>query len=248
VKSFYNKHGFVVIKNFLSDEEIEMLITEYKTKIDTVSQNKNVSLTAYNKHLESILDNPIDTPFHKGIFVDNTMADLPWHQDTESFFLFQTHDIIKAYIPIIKERSDISGISLISNEYVDTLNDKNIIRGRGATVIRENQNGVFVIDDDTDERIKIDLDLRNHISPLLVPGDLLIFNGDVIHKTQDTITHRVAVSFMCARGKDVISLEKLNSGGKRKRDCINNNPLPYERVQDRFKELNATTLTIRDVF
>jgi hypothetical protein len=254
----------VVIKNFLSEQEIETLIMEYRTKVNTASENKNVKLCAMNEELtkkltskimsyyaeslENNVDNPIDTPFHKGIFVDNSIAILPWHQDAESLFLFQTHDIVKAYIPIIKELPNISGLSLISNEYVDTLQSKDIIRNRGATIFRESPAGTFLIDDSTDERIKVDLDLNNHVSPSLMSGDLLLFNGDVIHKTQDNLTHRVAASFMFARGNDKISMDVLDSGGDRKKQYIYNNHQTYDRVRDKFKALNATTLAIRDVF
>ena len=88
-----------------------------------------------------------------------------------------------------------------------------------------------VIDDEIGKGFKIPVNLNKiSESPELHAGDLLLIRGDVIHKTQDSLTHRVAISIRSIDGTSPICLQTLKSGCEEKIKYIERNQHYYDKI------------------
>ena len=72
------------------------------------------------------------------------------------------------------------------------------------------------------------------VTPQLAEGDLLLLRGDIIHRTQDTDTNRVALSWRVADGATVLKRKRLAAGGVRKAEMMRNNTVLYQKVFKAF--------------
>ena len=77
-------------------------------------------------------------------------------------------------------------------------------------------------------------------SPKIAVGDLLLMRGDVIHKTQDDLTRRVAVSVRSTKGSAIINAERLNKGCRMKQQMVRDINKKYSAV---FEKLNRQEVT-----
>ena len=88
-----------------------------------------------------------------------------------------------------------------------------------------------VYDDNSGEDyiLPVNLDILAEY-PELNAGDLLLMRGDIIHKTQDTITNRVALTVRCVDGEFVLNKEKLLNTCPKKQEIMNNNQRMYNNI------------------
>ena len=85
------------------------------------------------------------------------------------------------------------------------------------------------------------------VTPDLIPGDLLLIRGDVIHKTQDTLTHRVSVSFRVTNGNALINKNLLITGCERKQRYIKGSPELYNSILGVFEKLGKDEITANEL-
>jgi hypothetical protein len=220
------EHGFVVVPNFLNEQELTLLIDQYsKSHPAKVFSAGNflfhdiqewIVKDVLTPRLKTIIDNsPIfaDQIIPGGLFTDTNLMDLSWHQDHGTYIFFKQHyDLLKFYIPIIKPDEFKSGLSVVSFK---TLSDhdpegaKKLI-GIGATSFYPEGDTTKVINDDTGKEWFLNVNIDDiKVSPYTKPGDLLLCRGDIIHRTQDTDTHRVAIALHSVNGNIVVSMDNL---------------------------------------
>jgi len=242
-----NECGFVVVPNFLTDEEIKILEEDYNTstaeygKYGGIKEVSTYVMHEFANKLQLTLSDTrktslvkADTIISSGLYVNNKKSYFPWHQEHESWYVENSSiNHLNFYIPIKKEYSNKSGISLIPN---NALPDYSInIINKGARRFFPGENSTLVIDDDLGDSFTLPVNIENHaVSPNILPGDLLLMRGDVIHKTQDNETERHAVSIRCTFSNIMINKTRLFSGCKAKLEYLDNNKQIYSKINSIF--------------
>ncbi len=253
-----NERGFIHIPSFLDPGEIKLFCQDFQTAkaVDTDNYSmKHVSSEVFekiSKKLETIVHQIQETGMTKvnefdgpGMYFPNwkeeatlvnpepSVQKFPWHQDHESYFLLQDHsDYFNFYIPIIKPVPEKSNLTLIPidklKERVPELSER--LSGRGATRIVKDGNQDVILDDDLGGILaRLDFNVTElEETPQLQAGDLLLVKGDVLHKTQDASTQRVAVSFRLLNSHSMIQRKKLAKGGLVKTIIMLNSWKKYE--------------------
>ncbi|MCF3638248.1 hypothetical protein LU298_17470 [Komagataeibacter intermedius] len=261
--------GYVVLRGFLSQEDLSAIRNDYESTPDrTLIANYDAKLAAYSllprfeQKLKAISETvrtetgiDADMTSYALYFSIENGINFSWHQDLESFFLFQDHyHYLNFYVPITKGNQKQSNVSIVpfdqlkihAPEYYSKL------VGGGATHFwpRKDETVVLYNEDNTWETMPINIE-KLAVTPELDVGDLLLLRGDIIHRTQDTaLTERVAISFRRLRAKGPISLERITSGGPRKRQLMENTPVLWDAVKRCFAkadkhEMCASELVMR---
>lgn len=257
--------GFTVIENFLSDHEINFLIDDYHDRINN-NKNYNAPLSSQsageklsfkiNNILQSINQQTILRPdflVPMGMFVNTQYIDFNWHQDHESFYIWQHHyDSINFYMPLIKPEKNQTGLSIVPMDRLAAAIPDSIdyIVGQGAKTFKASDATTKVIDDVTGSETCWNFDINDlAVHPTLSAGDLLMLRGDIIHKTQDLNTNRLAISFRCFNSRATISKTNLvRPGSYKKQRFIKNNSVPYKILLSMFDDLNTDSITAQQLF
>ena len=157
-------------------------------------------------------------PFGSLYFTTDGDIGLGWHQDSVSYYAYQNHyDYLNFYIPIVKPDRARSNLSVIP---FDALSARSpgacqAIRGRGATRFVVKRGETIIHDNDQGGRHGVlPYDIAElAVTPELGAGDLLLLRGDVIHRTQDTATRRIAVSLRMMNARTRVRRAELLRGG-----------------------------------
>jgi hypothetical protein len=200
--------GFVVLHSFFQADEI----TQVREACDFRRRTKlrrHVSAVAPSSAIEPLrrkiaellpkirkaTNICTDTVFSEGVFLATEYAKIDWHTDFESFFLLQDHyHFLNFWLPVLKPHAERSGLSLVP---MDRLADAapavhRAVLGRGAARIKD---GRLHYEADDGLRTIFCPDLgRLAESPDVLPGDMIVARCDVLHRTQDTDTARIALS------------------------------------------------------
>ena len=256
--------GYVVIPQFLAQWEVELLYNDYQNQ--GRSDNQNYSFKRVSESIKPLIHKKIkellvsineQTTLDVNLiipgadYLNNKLVNFPWHQDHESFYsLQQNSNYLNFYIPIFKEYSDKSGLKIVPfdniEKYIPEYLDK--IKSNGATRYVTAGETTLVINDETGEEYTIPLNINSiSISPDLLAGDLLVLRGDMIHRTQDTTTGRISVSFRATQGSALISKERMFSGCATKQGYIKKNPRQYEGFLKTFERLGKDTITANEL-
>ncbi len=78
-------------------------------------------------------------------------------------------------------------------------------------------------------------------------GDALVMRGDVIHRTQDTETDRLAASFRVTCSSTPVHRERLLSGGREKLRYIMNNHMLYAGILKCFGDAQTSVLSVGEL-
>ena len=247
--------GFVVVPGFLSADELERLRADFNSQ--PVAENKNYQLTdmsgaasAWMRQrvldvigvVRTTTDLKVDLPTSGQYFATGAKRGIyfPWHQDHESFFEIQNHyDYLNFYIPIVKPRPDKSNLSIVPFDVLAARSPRTygrIVRGGATRFDRIGPRHVALHDDGcTVHVVRGNLDHMAH-SPMLQAGDLLLMRGDVIHKTQDAETERVALSFRAVSSTTIVRRSRLIRGGLLKARMMANHAHKYQRILAAFDD------------
>jgi hypothetical protein len=258
--------GFCVIKNFFEEHEIKLLQHDYNTTLADSNKNYNISIPSnhalsviiskLNHIIEQVRENTniaVDTYTNEAMYTDTNRINFDWHQDHESFYVLQqSYNYINCYIPVIKPIKDSGGLSLVAMNFLKENHpiffDK--IFNKGAQQVNKEQDGILrVYNAETNETYRYQLDIENiAVSPDIEETDLLLIRGDVIHKTQDTNQHRVALSIRYADGNCLIDKNKLfNMTSKKKKEMITNNRKRYEKIYNTFTKSGSEVLSFGEL-
>ena len=256
--------GFVVIPGFLSADDVTAFTDDFRGQ--PLVDNKNYGVSAASAEANARLRPRItdvltqvhaqtdlrpDSPSGAAYFATGRGISFAWHQDHESFYAYQNHyDYLNFYIPIVKPRRDKSNLSVLP---FDTLLQNSprtyarVVRSGATRIVRLGPASV-VFKDDTGGAFIVRRNLdRLAFTPHLAAGDLLLMRGDVIHRTQDTDTDRVAMSFRVCSSDAVINRVRLADGGLHKARMMARNPAGYERTFEAFAKLNRDDVPIREL-
>jgi len=248
--SDFAETGYVVIDNWLNDDELNMLLEDYN--LSKLTDNKNYQITCASEavllklksKIQEVLDSvntqtdlKVDLLTPGAIYTDTSWIDWAWHQDHESFYTLQQHkNYLNFYVILVKEDPTMSGLSVVPLNRLP-LEDYDKIVNNGANVFIPTDNYTQGKSDDTGEEFTLSVninDIAHH--PVVKAKDLLLMRGDVIHKTQDNKKQRVAISIRCTQGAAEISKERLLSGCDVKRSMIKNNQTTYDDILQKFDE------------
>lgn len=200
-------------------------ITETEGRIDII-----------NKHDGNIGDTPI---FFTTNASEPKTLKFGWHQDTENYFYFQDlMNFLDFYIMLQKPDPRSAGLGLVP---WDLLRDRapeffELARGdrsrteswgAGAFGASEDGTGMTYRDMVHDRSYRMDFQLDDVACfPELREGDLLLFRGDTIHRTQEHNTYRTSLNVL-AYPQRLMNSEKLFSGGLDKYTFIYNSANNY---------------------
>jgi len=247
--------GFVLIPSFLSEDELRVCREDYASQpVDSANRNYNLSPAGGRAH-ETIAARVkdvlalvaartglrADLPLGGCYFATGRGIQFGWHQDHESFFAIQNHyDYLNFYIPIVKPRKDRSNLCVVPFDVLERESPETygrLVRGGATSFLKLKDGKTLVIQDDAGSAHVLTKDLdRLAATPELDPGDLLLMRGDVIHRTQDTETERVSLSFRAASATTLVRRDRLADGGPNKAWIMMNDAATYERMFRAFDE------------
>jgi len=260
--------GFIVLKNIITSDELKILKQDYNDakSLPSAASNKNYHIINANKHsLETKIKNilneisnsismTLDIVSTTGVYFDNNLVTLEWHQDYEAFFRWQNAiNSLNFWIPIIKPNAKEDGIMILPHGALREKfpnETKKYIVGKGAQQFYNiSQTKTIVVDDNTDNKIEIEGNLfETIVVPEIEEGDILIMRGDCIHRTDKNINGRVSLSIRCLNSTDIVDKNKFLSGGETKKRFIKNNPNGYRRFFKKFEqEPNRDTFTVAEI-
>ena len=261
--------GFVLVRGFLSPEDLEPLRDDYNRTALDVNGNYNSKMPS-NEAMAGLLPRIEDvlrqvnarTSLNVDVHVPDTASyfatgnraignKFPWHQDHESYYLIQNHrDYLNFYMPIIKPDPAKSNLSMIP---FDVLKERSpstyeFVVNKGAGTFRVFKQKWLASNDDTGgvHLITTDLDQLEH-TPELLEGDLLLMRGDVIHRTQDEDTVRVSLSWRAANGNSIVRRKRLAAGGVRKAEMMRHHTVPYQRMFNAFDAAKKDEMPLREL-
>jgi hypothetical protein len=198
------------------NNKINFLVSSIRSKDLKISDNKFCYFSIKIK--KSINKKPkLIKPFN--IFKDPKVLPggvLNWHIDHYTYYFHKDHkNYLICYLPIFKPSKNYSNVALIPYNILKKKDLKtfNRIKHRGAIRFRKVESDTkpwfdlrfkkktkvgnwFALDDYLDDvdGWKMNLDLeKNKVVPKLNLYDLLVMRADVIHKTNDAITNRIAI-------------------------------------------------------
>jgi hypothetical protein len=239
------RRGFLVIRSFLSEAEIALCREDFASQ--RVSEgNRNYNLSNATDAVNQVLREKVDVALARVRAATDLRVDLPlaacyfatargvnfgWHQDHESFFAIQNHyDYLNFYIPIVKPERDRSNLSIIPFDVLEKECPEafgRLARGGATRFFRRYGRLLILFDDSGTAWLGEDFLERLGHTPGLDPGDLLLVRGDIIHRTQDTETERVSLSFRAAWSEAPVLRKRLAGGGLVKAWMMMNNPGAY---------------------
>ncbi len=257
--------GYVHVKGFLGPNELKFLRDDYAKHRDEDSGNANYAVVNVSWmsiwRLESKMSSVakavreaagVNTDLSVGAlyFAIEKGIDFAWHQDHESFFIFQQHhDYLNFYIPILKSDPKHSNLSIVP---FDRLLQRapaqyNQLAFRGAQRFKTGKPTLVSNDEDGgDYTLPVDLEELKE-TPELEAGDLLLLRGDIIHRTQDTDSDRISISLRRTNSMAPIDRQRLLSGCTKKQEMISNNRAAYDHLFECFAHLKCDRVTARQL-
>jgi hypothetical protein len=247
--------GFIHVSGFLSAADVAACRDDY-TRQPVDENNKNNAVSVASELATSTLQPAIEDLMARvrtntAIRVDanlgsyyfaTTRGVFPWHQDHESWFTMQNHwDYLNLFIPIVKPRRDKSNLCIVPFDVLERESPKpfrRLVRS-GAMLAYDlpDRQLLFQSDSGVAHVTRVPLE-RLAFIPQLEGGDMLIMRGDILHRTQDGDTERVALSIRLGDSQTIVRRSRLADGGLTKMRTMAQNLQQYEpifRAFDRAK-------------
>jgi ectoine hydroxylase-related dioxygenase (phytanoyl-CoA dioxygenase family) len=204
--------GYIILRNFISDQERKALLEDFASGMRDGNENypvkavrpralerlkEKVGAVAQQVGLATTIS--VNTLYRGTYFSTRLGIDFDWHQDHESYYLFQNHyHYLNFYISLQTADPRSPNLSLLPFDQIDSRFPRlaEFGKGRGASRLLVRREKTAVLDDLEGGLFSVD-GCADEISvcPVLDPGDLLLFRGDTYHKTNNQAVERVAVSF-----------------------------------------------------
>jgi Phytanoyl-CoA dioxygenase (PhyH) len=256
--------GFVVIRSFLSASELDAARADYAHQQTNANRNYKVSLASAEENARLVgrvqeamdavtaqTDLRPDTPSGGAYFATGRGVTFSWHQDHESFFATRNHyDYLNFYIPIVKPDPRKSGLCVVPFDVLQRECPRTyqlLYRSGASRFIRLGSRRVVFCDDrGTVHVMPKDVEALAE-APELEAGDLLLMRGDIIHRTQDADTERVALSFRVASRSGLVSRAALADGGLYKARMMANNAGYYDQVFKAFDQAGRDEMTFAEL-
>jgi hypothetical protein len=258
--------GFLVVPQFLSPRELELLRSDYdlqrsapykRSSYDVKFATKNIldhfepKIRAVGEAVLAATGIDTDVTVSAMYFAIERGINTPWHQDHESYYLFQEHwHYLNFYMPIVKPKTTESNVCVFPFDTLQRNGPEFYSRLKGGGAARFIPNGfqTTVKDDENDTSYVMPFDIdRLAVTPHLNAGDLLLLRGDMIHRTQDTNTARVAITFRRVSTKSILRHSKFMARGRLKGEIMSNGGPLYDTVSQCFANWNRSELAVGEV-
>merc|ERR1712060_121473 len=124
----------------------------------------------------------------------------------------------------------------------------------GCNFIHETPHGVYTVSADNDRPAYLGFGMDQvKCSPSLGPGDLVLFRGDVFHRTQPHNSYRTSLNVVVRPGIPTLKLENQMRGGNTKYEWMAMHPYGYTmyhpgREKEFFFRLWTGSLIRRTLF
>ncbi len=252
------ENGFLHLKDIISSDDIKKLVNEYRSA-DVISNEKYNSKKVtsasreilrpyYLKILQEIsaqTNLTLNTINNGGTYFSTNDGIHDWHQDSLTYYLFQTHkDFVIIWTPIIKPTSSSGNLSLFPYKEFRKADEKffKLRKDKGsAHFYQKGTKNIFHITDSKEDSVlNVNFNLNElQFTPEVEIGDVLIMQGDLFHKTQDNSCDRVAISLYGLNQDTVLTSENFHCSGDYKRQYFERNPELYLKLVE-FFNLNKT--------
>ena len=244
--------GFIHIPNFLSLDEINLLKLDYENRSNNDNDNypvKDIGPEAFAHmrkkfswlpdEIEKKTNIHVDTLLSGAYFATELGLYFSWHQDYESYYLNQDRlNYLNLYLTIRKPNVEKTNLKIIPFDILK----KNAPAfaeqrwGGGASILKKFEKTWFARTNDKGGFFSLTFDPEKiAVTPQFREGDLLIMRGDLIHRTEDSETNRVALSLRMISSKSRLSLKKLSRFDFTKLSLMYNNPVPYFHLFEMFE-------------
>ena len=247
--------GFIHVQRFLSPADVAACRDDYaRQPVD--EKNKNNALSVASELATSTLQPAIEDLMARvranttirvdanlgSYYFATTRGVFPWHQDHESWLTTQNHwDYLNLFIPVVKPRKDKSNLCIVPFDVLERESPKtfrSLVR-RGAMLAYDlpDRQLLFQSDSGVAHLTRVPLERLSFV-PQLEAGDMLMLRGDILHRTQDGDTERVALSIRLGDSQTIIRRSRLADGGLMKMRTMSQNIQQYEpffRAFDRAK-------------
>lgn len=258
--------GFVVVPNFLDSDELAILQEDYHEQKSKPVKNKNYAIvpgtqcSLINHKINQVMelvrqttDLKVDIVRPASGYFDTTLTEFAWHADHEPYFRHQdSYNALNFWIPVIKPRTDTSGLCIVPFDVVEQL-DPTYVRdhllGKGAKLFYTEGNQTRVVDDTLGTTTVLPYVFDDlSVAPVCGPGDLILMRNDTIHRTQDALDHRVAMSVRCYNGEGVVYKDKFVQGAEAKQQMIQKNPAGFRDIIEKFNVGNRDHFQIKELY
>lgn len=263
--------GYLVIPNFLTNDEISQCLDSYNNTRDRsisngiINKNYDVFQDTVPHQLTEKLSNLLsDVRKHTNIttdyvrprpdYFDNSRVRFGWHQDHEPYYQYQdNYNLLNAWIPLIKPQLQVSGLKFIP---CDKLKEKcpNIYEerflGKGAKKVSPDKvtNTTIIHDDSKGDIFVLPFNIEDiEDIPKVGVGDLILIRCDTLHSSQDNTDHRVSFSVRCLNLSGIVHRDKFFKPCKPQQKYMLNNPRGYQYIIDLFEKTGSETLTVADI-
>jgi hypothetical protein len=156
----------------------------------------------------------------KGYYFATAYVNYGWHQDFD-VIAQDLVNYLNVYIPIVKPLREKSNLSVIPFDALAAQSGTACRRLKGGCAhvlspLGDGRPGLRVLDtrDGSTFELDVPVDLQQvAVTPELAAGDLLLVRADVIHRTQDASTERIAISIRAVNGASTLCHETLMQCG-----------------------------------
>lgn len=263
---FLSKHGYVVIKDIIDNHHRQSLLDEFdRCKIDPgLSYFIKTSriITCPQHTVDNVLvpvmsvirrstDIGVNHLGKTGVFFSTTDMCLPWHQDHEPYYMWQTaYHSVNFWIPLIKSDPNGGGLRVISQcrlrDHIGQQFDQRI-KNQGAKKFIPCDDHTDVFDDETGEHYQLPINIDTIAdAPEITPGDLMVLRGDVLHRTQSSPnTQRIAFATRAVDDRQILSKQRFLQRSAMKQSFLDSNPRFVQRVERVFQEHNQDFLPLQ---
>jgi ectoine hydroxylase-related dioxygenase (phytanoyl-CoA dioxygenase family) len=261
--------GYVVVRSFLDDPELARFEADYAAaaaRRDASYEVRQVSAEARSPIDDKLaamaravarassvrVDLVSSGVFGSAYFTTQGDVGAAWHQDAVSYFAYQNHhDYLNFYIPVTKPVREKSNLRVVPFDAFARRSPAlaGRLRGRGATRFVVKDGATIVHDNNaggTHGVLPYPLD-EIAVTPQLDRGDLLLLRGDVIHRTEDTETQRVAVSIRMMNRLTRLRRSELVRGGFLKAVVMTHGRNEFKRLFECFDAAGKDELTIGEL-
>jgi hypothetical protein len=255
--------GFVVVRSFLDPEQLARLRTDYATgpkqspsyyfgKLKPLGADALAHLTAPMRTV--LRDITAQTRVHvdtlvKGFYFATDVITFPWHQDAD-FWVQDRANFLNLYLPIEKPDRAKSNLCVVPYDAWQRVSPDTQARLRNSLANRfERHDGKTInLDHDRGRRYVIDADIEQlAVTPELDAGDLLIVRADVVHRTQDADTRRIAASIRVAWSQSVVRRDDLVRFRLQKLKVMTRGHVEYGRILQCFRAKGRDEITMAEL-
>jgi hypothetical protein len=258
--------GFVVVPSFLSPGECEELVAEFRgVANDPTGRNPNYNLRSLRAETRKRLKprilavaaqvaacttTKVDVVRGSNYYASELGIKFPWHNDHDSYFFSQDFiNYLNYWIPIQKPDKQRSGICLAP---FDALTERfpelaTWASGNGSIVARQRKDRTIFYDSDRLESFEIPGFLDEvAATPEVAAGDLIVMRGDLLHRTQDLDTDRIAISLRTLSSQSTISRSRMTQMGYHKFNLMAAARMDFAKRLATFEIANKDVLKVAE--